>query len=356
MAKAHRLTFVHRQLIENLWLQGNTFRQIAQVVGVGESSIYREVERNHSTRYGPKNPLGPQRKGLYRWGYRAERAQAETDNRMRRPKQPKLAQPSDLRDQVVARLADTFSPRQAAAGLRRDFPNSPEMHVSHETIYQAIYLQSRGGLRELVDDHLRVTRKARRSQSRAAQAARGALRNKPWITEQVNISHRPAQAADRAIPGHWEGDLVIGKNGKSAIVTLVERTTRYLMLGALPTDRSSPEVLTVVRTLFNRLPAHLVTSLAWDRGSELAEHATFTLTTNIPIYLCDPHSPWQRGTNENTNGLLRFYFPKGKFDFTTTTQTHLDDVAAQLNRRPRETLNWDTPTQRLDQLLHAQTT
>lgn len=356
VAKAHRLTFVHRQLIENLWVQGNTFRQIARVIGVVESSIFREVQRNHSSRYGPKNPLGPQRKGLYRWGYRAERAQTETDKRMCRPKQPKLAEPSTLRDQVVAGLADTLSPRQTAVKLKLDFPDRPEMHVSHETIYQAIYLQSRGGLRELVNDHLRVTRAARRSQSRAARAARGALRNKPWVTEEVNISRRPAQANDRAVPGHWEGDLVIGKAGKSAIVTLVERHTRYVMLGALPVDRSSPEVLTVVRTLFNRLPTHLVTSLAWDCGSELADHATFTLTTNIPVYLCDPHSPWQRGSNENTNGLLRFYFPKGKFDFTTINQQRLDEVAAQLNRRPRQTLNWKTPAESLDQLLHAPTT
>jgi len=325
------------------------------MVGLSESALYREIERNNSHRHGTKNPLGAVRKGLYRWGYVARWAQDRADQRRRRPKLPKLARPSPLLDQVVASLADTFSPRQAAQRLRRDYPDQPEMRVSHETIYQAIYLQARGGLRELVDDHLRVQRKARRSQSRAAQAARGALRNKPWVTEQVNISQRPPEAADRAVPGHWEGDLVIGTAGKSAIVTLVERATRYVMIGALPIDRSSPEVLEVVRTLFRRLPEHLVASLTWDCGSELAEHARFTEDTNIPIYLCDPHSPWQRGSNENTNGLVRFYFPKGKFDFTTIGQDRLDEVAAQLNRRPRETLDWDTPAERLDQLLHART-
>jgi transposase, IS30 family len=355
MAAAHKLELAHRQVIQRLWEQGKSMAEIADAVGVTQGALYREVERNNSYRHGTKHPHGAVWKGLYRWGYTAERAQAHADQRRRRPKQPKLARPSPLRDEVVRKLADTFSPRQVAMRLRREYPDQPEMHVSHETIYQAIFLQSRGGLRELVDDHLRVTRNARRSQSRAAQTARGALRNKPWVTEQVNISQRPAEADDRAVPGHWEGDLVIGKAGKSAIVTLVERTTRFVMLGELPIDRTSPEVLQVVRRLFARMPDHMVASLTWDCGSELAEHADFTLATDIPIYLCDPHSPWQRGSNENTNGLLRFYFPKGKFDFTTIGQDRLDEVAAQLNRRPRDTLNWDTPAERLDQLLHART-
>ncbi|MEV6968967.1 IS30 family transposase [Hamadaea sp. NPDC051192] len=358
MARAHVLNAGLRQAIENMWGHGKTFDEIAAVVGIGFSSVWREIARYNSYRHGVKNPLGPVRGGLYRWGYSAESAQRRADVRRRRPKAAKLVQPGPLRDAVVAGLVERLSPQQIAASLRRHADQ--ELRVSHETIYQAIYLQSRGDLRRLADDELRVKRKARRSQSREVLAARRALRNRPWITEELHISARPAEAADRAVPGHWEGDLLIGAHGRSAIVTIVERASRFVLLGALPNDRTSPEVLTVIRGLFTRLPQLLqlssipitaVKTLAWDQGAEMANQLDFQLAPNCTVYFCDPHSPWQRGTNENTNGLLRDYFPKGKFDFTTIGQQDLDVVAAQMNRRPRQTLGWDTPAERLRQLL-----
>jgi len=356
MAAGHVLNRDRRALIEWWWGRGKTFAEIAEFVGVNFSSVWRELKRYNSARHGTKNPLGAVRKGLYRWGYRADTAQVRADRARRRPKGRRLVLQSPLRVQVMGWLSDRFSPQQVAHRLRREFPDRPEMQVSHETIYQTIFLQGRGSLRELVDDAIRTRRHARRSQSRAAAAARTALGGRPWVSEDVHISARPAEADDRAIPGHWEGDLVIGKAGQSAIVTLVERSTRFVLLGELPIDRSSPEVLRVVRRLFTTLPAIMVKSLAWDQGTELAEHARFTLDANCPVYICDPHSPWQRGSNENTNGLLRQYFPKGVFDFRTIDQNRLDEVAAQLNRRPRRALDWETPAERLDQLLLAPTT
>ena len=355
MARAHVITLGHRQVIENLWGQGKSFAQIGGVLGVDGSSVFREIGRNHSFRHGVKNPLGAGRGGLYRWGYRAAWADQRARARRARPKLAKLAGDGSRRAVVVEWLRQRWSPQQVAVSLRREFPDRPEMWVSHETIYQAIYLQGRGSLRELVDDHLRVTRRVRRSQSRAAQVARGAIRGKPWVTEAVHISARPAEVTDRAVPGHWEGDLLMGAHNRSAIVTLAERTTRFVMLGALPVDRSSPEVVAVVRRLLHRLPARLRGSLTWDQGVEMAGYARFRLTEDCPVFFCDPHSPWQRGTNENTNGLLRDYFPKGRHDFTTTSQADLDTVADQLNRRPRQTLDWHTPAQRLNQLLLAPT-
>jgi IS30 family transposase len=256
-----------------------------------------------------------------------------------------------LRQVVRGKLARRWSPKQIAAWLRATFADRPELWVSHETIYQAIYVQSRGSLREELTRQvaLRSGRADRRSQSRLAAAERG---RRPWIGD-LHISARPAEATDRAVPGHWEGDLVIGKAGRSAIVTLVERATRYVMLGALPNGRDTESVITVLTTLAGRLPAHLRRSLTWDQGNELAAHARFTITTGCPVYFCDPHSPWQRGTNENTNGLLRQYFPKGQFDFRTIDQAGLDDVAHELNTRPRQTLGWATPAERLDHVIAA---
>ncbi len=227
--------------------------------------------------------------------------------------------------------------------------------MSHETIYQAIYVQSRGQLRAELTRQvaLRSGRTERRRRVQPAGAVRSA---RPWITPDLHISARPAEAADRAVPGHWEGDLLIGARGSSAIITLVERSTRYVMLGALPDGRTSPAVIGVLATLAGRLPGHLVRSLAWDCGSELAEHATFAVATGCPVYFCDPHSPWQRGSNENTNGLLRQYFPQGVTNFTTLTQADLDTVAHELNGRPRMTLGWKNPAQALNKLLVATTT
>ena len=225
--------------------------------------------------------------------------------------------------------------------------------MSHETIYQAVYYQARGGMRaELARQvALRSGRTRRRRQARLADATRG----KPWVGE-LNISTRPAEVADRAVPGHWEGDLVIGAGQASAIITLVERHTRYVMLGALPGSRASQAVVQVLVELMRRLPAELGKTLTWDQGSELAQHATFTLATDCRVYFCDPHSPWQRGSNENTNGLLRQYFPKGITDFRTYTQDDLDAVARELNGRPRQTLDWATPAETLNTFLVASTT
>ena len=351
MATPLKITDDLRRVIENLWRDGQTFAAIARAIGVHPSSVSRGVRPNGSGRHGAKNGLGSTRRGPYYRGYRADWAARHARRRRPRPKPRKLADATPVRTRVVALLQDRFSPQQVARALRLEFPDRPEMWVSHETIYQALYIQGRGSLRELIDDALRTGRRQRRSQSRAAQAARGAIRGKPWVTEQVHISARPAEVTDRAVPGHWEGDLLIGAYRRSAIVTLAERTTRFVMLGALPVDRSSPEVIGVIRGLFARLPSHLCRSLTWDQGVEMALYAQYRLTDDCQVYFCDPHSPWQRGTNENTNGLLRQYFPKGKFDFTTIDQDQLDAIAAQLNRRPRQTLDWDTPTARLSRLL-----
>ena len=240
---------------------------------------------------------------------------------------------------------------QISRWLRATHPERPELQVSHETIYQAIYYQARGQLRRELTRQvaLRSGRQERRPQSRAAAAGRG---NRPWVRD-FHISTRPAEAIDRAVPGHWEGDLVIGARGTSAIITLVERATRYVMLGALPESRVSEHVIDVLTALMARLPAELRKTLTWDQGAELAQHATFTLATDCRVFFCDPHSPWQRGSNENTNGLLRQYFPRSSTDFRTYTQHDLDTIARELNGRPRQTLNWRNPAEALNEHLVA---
>jgi IS30 family transposase len=260
---------------------------------------------------------------------------------------------------VLGGLRQRWSPQQIAEWLKARFPDRPEMWVSHETIYQALYLQGRGNLRAELTRQiaLRSGRTRRRRQSRAARtdgAADGAARsNRAWITDEFHLSARPAEATDRAVPGHWEGDLLLGARGSSAIITLVERTTRFVMLGALPDGRTSEAVIAVLSTLISRLPTELTRTLTWDQGSELAQHAQFTITTGCPVYFCDPHAPWQRGTNENTNRLLRQYFPRSHTNFRDHTQTDLDTIAAQLNGRPRMTLGWKNPAETLNNLLVA---
>jgi IS30 family transposase len=253
-----------------------------------------------------------------------------------------------LRLEVLARLRLRHSPRQIALRLREDFPDDRTMWVSHETIYQAIYLQARGNLRAELTRQvaLRSGRAARRPRAAAAGAVRS---NRDWVG--LSIAARPAEAADRAVPGHWEGDLVIGKAGTSAIATLVERTTRFVILLALPESRVSEHVVGQLVTAMGCLPDRLRRSLTWDQGSEMAQHKAFSVATGCPVFFCDPHSPWQRGSNENTNGLLRQYYPKGSHDFGTTTQADLDTTAAELNGRPRETLGWRTPAEKLEELL-----
>lgn len=350
-----RLTSQERLRLEVLWTQGVEIPRIAAVLGRSRSTVWRELERNNSHRHGPKNPLGargdrPGRGGVYRWGYHAGRAQQRSRLRALRPRPVKLRRGSPLRTLVLDKLRQRWSPAQIAAWLRRSYPGQPEYQVSHETIYQALYLHSRGCLRAELTRQVAL-RSGRTRRRRRAQAAGAVRSSRPW-TVNLHISHRPADANDRAVPGHWEGDLLIGAANRSAIITLVERSTRYLLLGALPHGRLSESVVHVLSHLITRLPEHLRASLTWDCGSEMAEHAQFTVASGCPVYFCDPHSPWQRGTNENTNGLLRQYYPKGT-QLRTISQAELDQVATELNTRPRQTLNWDTPAQALDRLLVA---
>jgi transposase, IS30 family len=313
-----------------------TVRAIAAELGRSPSTISREIRRNGT----------PLRGDHTRWAYRPHAAQRRADARRPRPKPGKISQNADLRDFIQAHLAMRWSPEQICHALRRRFSDRPEMHVVHETIYQALYIQGRGELRRELARALRTGRARRRPHRQAA------ARQPRFSHPMVMISQRPAEADDRAVPGHWEGDLIIGKDGASAIGTLVERATRYVMLVHLPAGRGAMDVSTALQTTVGTLPRHLVKSLTWDQGSEMAAHHAFTVATNVPVYFCDPASPWQRGSNENTNGLLRQYYPKGT-DLSVHGPDHLEAVAAELNSRPRKTLGWDTPAERLHKLLTA---
>jgi IS30 family transposase len=369
-----RLTLQERAQIEVLYGQGLRFAQIAAVIGRDRSTVWREVRRGrlvarsgglgawHPRGRAPGYVRGPGYLDSwgrpYRDGYCHTVAHRRAVARARRPRPGKLrlglgAVMSPLGRLVRDKLEQRWSPGQISRWLRLEFPDEPERWVSHETIYQAMFFQARGQMRVEVARQLalRSGRTRRRSQSRTATAGRG---SKPWIRD-LHISTRPAEATDRAVPGHWEGDLIIGARGSSAIITLVERTTRYVMLGALPNSRISDEVIDVLTDLMRRLPAELRKTLTWDQGSEMAHHATFTLATDCKVFFCDPHSPWQRGSNENTNGLLRQYFPRTSTDFRTISQPELDAVARQLNGRPRQTLDWHNPAEKLNQYLVATT-
>ena len=308
---------------------GATLQQIAAELDRDRSTISRELRRN------AHQPSGD---------YRPHAAQRRAEARRPRPKTGRIAANPALRQVIQDGLDLRWSPEQIVRRLRRDFPDRPEMHVVHETIYQALYVQGRGELRRELAQALRTGRALRRPRRQAQQ------RTPRMATPMVMISERPAEADDRAVPGHWEGDLIIGKDGKSAIGTLVERATRYVMLVHLPNGRTSDVVRDALIDTMSILPTHLARSLTWDQGSEMHRHHEFSLATDIPVYFCDPHSPWQRGSNENTNGLLRQYFPKGT-DLAVHGREHLDAVAVQLNGRPRKTLGWDTPAERLTKLL-----
>ncbi|MFD7157704.1 IS30 family transposase [Kribbella sp. NPDC059898] len=315
-------------------------REIARRLGRSASTVSREIKRNSATRLYRSRP---DRDGRAVPLYRASLAQSNADKAARRPKPARLALQDRLRWRVQAGLRLRWSPEQIARRLRQDFPDTPEMWVSHETIYQSLYVQGRGALRRKLTRCLRTGRAVRVPQRRPDQ-------RQSRIPGMVTISERPAEATDRAVPGHWEGDLILGTGNRSAIGTLVERSTRYVLLLHLPGQHTADQIQAAMLDTITTLPQHLWRSLTWDQGLEMARHREITLATGLPIYFCDPHSPRQRGTNENTNGLLRQYFPKGT-DLSTHTAEHLTHVAIQLNGRPRKTLNWQTPAEALNQLL-----
>lgn len=375
------LSFAEREDIALLRAQGHGVREIARRVGRSPSTISRELRRNASTR-------------TWRLDYKATLAQWHAERRARRPKAAKLAQNERLRDYVQERLAGevrapdgravgpagpkwagknkphrgdrrwvrAWSPEQISKRLPLDFPDDESMRISHEAIYQALYVQGRGALRRELVACLRT--------GRALRVPRARSRRKPWghVTEEVVISQRPAEVEDRAVPGHWEGDLLIGLE-RSAIGTLVERTTRFTMLIHLPredgyrhkhTPKNGPALagygaVTMKNALtatMSTLPDQLRRSLTWDRGKELSAHVAFKVETGIPVFFADPRSPWQRGTNENTNGLLRQYFPKGT-DLSRWNAQDIEAVAATLNARPRKILGWKTPAEALDEHLRS---
>ena len=275
-------------------------------------------------------------------GYRPVAAHRRACVLARRPKATKLAGNGVLCRRVIADLEALRSPEQIAQRLRAEFPDDASMWVSHETVYKSLYVQGRGELRRELAACLRTGRAKRRPHSRLEARVR--------IKDMVMISERPAEVEDRAVPGHWEGDLIIGKNGKSAIGTLVERATRYVMLLHLPHGRTAEEVRVAMTATIQTLPASLRRTLTWDQGIEMAEHVKFSIDTGVDVYFCDPHSPWQRGSNENTNGLLRQYFPKGT-SLSVHSAATLQDAADSLNGRPRKTLNWMTPAEKLTELV-----
>ena len=364
------LSLAEREEIALLNVQGHSLREIGRRLGRAASTISRELDRNAATHGGG-------------FAYRATTAQWHADRSARRPKPTKLARNAALRTYVEDRLAGVvvapscarvrrpgprkdrrwakaWSPEQIARRLPIDFPDDETMRISHEAIYQALYVQGRGALRRELAACLRTGRALRVPRARAGK------RSKSFVSPEIMISERPAEVADRAVPGHWEGDLIVG-HGSSAIGTLVERTTRFTMLlhlprlagyGEGPRDNSGPALSghgaeavrdAITRTIIT-LPEELRRSLTWDQGAEMAQHSRLKIDTGIQVYFCDPRSPWQRGTNENTNGLLRQYFPKGT-DLSIHGADDISAVAAALNARPRKTLGWKTPAEALDELL-----
>jgi IS30 family transposase len=304
--------------------RGDSYEAIGAKLGRHRTTIWREVRANGG-----------------REAYRPMSAHRRAQQAARRPKATKLAASPALCVEVIARLETLWSPQQIARSLRADYAGDATMWVSHETIYKSLYVQGRGELRRELARCLRTGRAKRRPQGRLGRGAP--------IADKVLISERPPEVADRAVPGHWEGDLLVGKDGKSAIATLVERSTRYVMLAKVRNQKAET-VREAVTAQIIRLPEHLRRSLTWDQGREMAQHLRFSVDTGVAVYFCDPHSPWQRGSNENTNGLLRQYFPKGTA-LSRIPQERLDFVATQLNDRPRQTLDWMKPSEKLAELV-----
>lgn len=318
------LTLAEREEISRGIATGCSIRSIAASLSRAPSTVSREIKRN-----------GGQR------GYRASLADQAAWDRAHRPKTCKLVENRALARIVARKLQLEWSPEQIAGWLKHTYPDDEHYQVSHETIYKSLFIQARGALKKELLQHLRRTRGMRRSRHHTQKTA-----DHGRITDTVSISKRPASVEDRAVPGHWEGDLLFGSHN-SQIATLVERHTRYVMLAKV----DSKDTETVINALIkqaHKLPRELYKSLTWDRGKEMADHKRFTLATDIKVYFCDPHNPWQRGSNENTNGLLRQYFPKG-MDISVVSQAKLNGVARRLNERPRKTLNFETPAERFNQ-------
>ena len=316
------LTFAEREEVSRGLCAGGSLRSIARGLGRAPSTVSREVARHHG-----------------RSGYRANHAEYEAAVSALRPKPCRLALHAGLRRLVAGKLAQQWSPEQISGWLKKQYAADESRQVSHETIYKSLFIQARGVLKKELVKHLRTRRSIRRAR---ATGGREQLRGK--ISGTVSIRERPAEAADRAVPGHWEGDLLCGSR-ESQIITLVERRSRFTTLIKVK-DATTESVVNALSRHVRTLPRKLKRSLTWDRGKEMANHRGFSVATDVKVYFCDPHSPWQRGTNENTNGLLRQYFPKGT-DLSTYTQTQLDRVALRLNQRPRETLGFETPADRL---------
>jgi IS30 family transposase len=318
------LTLAEREAISRGGVTGRSMRSVASSLGRSPSTVSRELRRN-----------GGQRR------YRASAADQAAWERARRPKRCKLVEHRALARIVAKKLTLQWSPRQIAGWLKRTYPNDESYQVSHETIYRTLFIQARGALKKELLQHLRRTRAMRRSRHHTQRTA-----DHGRISDAVSIRERPPEAEDRAVPGHWEGDLLFGANN-SQIATLIERHTRYVMLVRV----KAKDTETVINALIKKahtLPRELYQSLTWDRGKEMAEHKRFSLATDVKVYFCDPQHPWQRGSNENTNGLLRQYFPKG-MDLSNVHQNRLNAVARRLNERPRETLNFETPAERFSQ-------
>jgi IS30 family transposase len=319
------LSLEEREEISRGLAASDSLREIAARLGRSPSTVSREVARNRG-----------------RQSYRAGLAEQAAQRRGRRSKLSKLAACPELRAEVVARLELNWSPEQISRFLKEEYPGQLSMQISHETVYVSLYIQGRGLLRKELAMHLRRRHQIRQPRKQTTDRA-------PHIKDMINISERPAEAADRAVPGHWEGDLLLG-TPTTAIGTLVERSTRFVMLFKLPSGINAESARIGLTQKILTLPENLRRSLAWDQGREMKQHVRFTIDTGVQVYFCDPKSPWQRGTNENTNGLLRQYFPRFK-TVAHYTQEHLDMVATQLNERPRETLGWKSPAKKLARFL-----